>query len=67
MSLKDSYKIVELEERIQNLESKVELIFGNSESFTTNEVGIIDLIKRKNVGPKSVKQKAKVNKRESKK
>ena len=45
MSLKDSYKIVELEERIQNLESKVELIFGNSESFTTNEVGIIDLIK----------------------
>ena len=67
MSLKDSYKIVELEERIQNLESKVELIFGNSESFTTNEVGIIDLIKRKTVGPKSVKQKAKVNKRESKK
>jgi len=62
MSLKDSYKIVELEERIQNLESKVELIFGNSESFTTNEVGIIDLIKRK-----TVKQKAKVNKRESKK
>jgi hypothetical protein len=67
MSLKDSYKIVELEERIQNLEYKVELIFGNSESFTTNEVGIIDLIKRKTVGPKSVKQKAKVNKRESKK
>ena len=62
MSLKDSYKIVELEERIQNLESKVELIFGNSESFTTNEVGIIDLIKRKAIG-----QKAKVNKRESKK
>ena len=62
MSLKDSYKIVELEERIQNLESKVELIFGNSESFTTNEVGIIDLIKRKTVG-----QKAKVNKRERKK
>ena len=62
MSLKDSYKIVELEERIQNLESKVELIFGNSESFTTNEVGIIDLIKRK-----TVKQNAKVNKRESKK
>jgi len=67
MSLKDSYKIVELEERIQNLESKVELIFGNSESFTTNEVGIIDLIKRKSVEPKAVKQKAKVNKRESKK
>jgi len=62
MSLKDSFKIIELEERIQNLESKVELIFGNSESFTTNEVGIIDLIKRK-----TVKQKAKVNKRESKK
>ena len=62
MSLKDSYKIVELEERIQNLESKVELICGNSESFTTNEVGIIDLIKRK-----TVKQNAKVNKRESKK
>jgi len=67
MSLKDSYKIVELEERIQNLESKVELIFGNSESFTTNEVGIIDLIKRKSVEPKAVKQKAKVSKRESKK
>jgi hypothetical protein len=67
MSLKDSYKIVELEERIQNLESKVELIFGNSESFTTNEVGIIDLIKRKTVEPKAVKQKAKVSKRESKK
>ena len=62
MSLKDSFKIIELEERIQNLESKVELIFGNSESFTTNEVGIIDLIKRKTVG-----QKAKVNKRERKK
>ncbi len=62
MSLKDSFKIIELEERIQNLESKVELIFGNSESFTTNEVGIIDLIKRK-----TVKQKAKVNKRERKK
>jgi len=62
MSLKDSYKIVELEDRVKDLESKVELIFGNSESFTTNEVGIIDLIKRK-----TVKQKAKVNKRESKK
>ena len=67
MSLKDSFKIIELEDRIKNLESKVELIFGNSESFTTNEVGIIDLIKRKTVGPKSVKQKAKVNKRERKK
>ena len=62
MSLKDSFKIIELEERVKDLESKVELIFGNSESFTTNEVGIIDLIKRK-----TVKQKAKVNKRERKK
>jgi len=64
MSLKDSFKIIELEERIKNLESKVELIFGNSESFATNntEVGIIDLIKSK-----SVKTKAKVNKRERKK
>ena len=45
MSLKDSFKIIELEERIKNLESKVELIFGNSESFATNnkEVGIIDM------------------------
>jgi len=67
MSLKDSFKIIELEERVKDLESKVELIFGNSESFTTNEVGIIDLIKRKTVGPKSVKQKAKVDKRERKK
>jgi len=52
MGLKDSYKIVELEERIQDLESKVELIFGNSDSFandSTNEVGIIDLIKSKKV------------------
>ncbi len=64
MSLKDSFKIIELEERIKNLESKVELIFGNSESFATNntEVGIIDLIKSK-----SVKTKAKVTKRERKK
>ena len=39
---------------------KVELIFGNSESFATNnrEVGIIDLIKSKSVEPK-----AKVTKR----
>ena len=60
MSLKDSFKIIELEERIKNLESKVELIFGNSESFATNntEVGIIDLIKSKSVEPK-----AKVTKR----
>lgn len=64
MSLKDSFKIIELEERIKNLESKVELIFGNSESFATNnkEVGIIDLIKSKSVEPK-----AKVTKRERKK
>ena len=44
--------IVELEERVQDLESKVELIFGNSDSFandSTNEVGIIDLIKSKKV------------------
>ena len=67
MSLKASFKIIELEDRIKDLESKVELIFGNSESFTTKEVGIIDLIKRKTVGPKSVKQKAKVNKCERKK
>ena len=60
MSLKDSFKIIELEERIKNLESKGELIFGNSESFATNnkEVGIIDLIKSKSVEPK-----AKVTKR----
>ena len=60
MSLKDSYKIIELEERTKNLEAKVELIFGNSESFATNnkEVGIIDLIKSKSVEPK-----AKVTKR----
>ena len=64
MSLKDSFKIIELEEPIKNLESKVELIFGNSESFATNntEVGIIDLIKSKSVEPK-----AKVTKRERKK
>ena len=52
MGLKESYKIVELEERIQDLESKVELIFGNSNGFaneSTNEVGIIDLIKSKKV------------------
>jgi|TARA_B110000263_G_C15170520_1_gene446657 hypothetical protein len=52
MGLKESYKIMELEERIQDLESKVELIFGNSDSFangSTNEVGIIDLIKSKKV------------------
>ncbi len=63
MSLKDSFKIIELEDRVKNLESKVELIFGNSESFATNdkELGIIDLIKRKTVGQK------KVNKRERKK
>jgi|TARA_R100000951_G_scaffold50900_1_gene43045 hypothetical protein len=63
LSLKDSFKIIELEDRVKNLESKVELIFGNSESFATNdkELGIIDLIKRKTVGQK------KVNKRERKK
>ena len=52
MGPKESYKIMELEERIQDLESKVELIFGNSDSFangSTNEVGIIDLIKSKKV------------------
>jgi hypothetical protein len=64
MSLKDSYKIVELEKRIHDIEGKVELIFGNSESFATNnkEIGIIDLIKSKIVEPK-----AKVTKRERKK
>jgi hypothetical protein len=60
MSLKDSYKLTELEERIQAVESKVDIIFGNSDSFVTNskEVGIIDLIKSKSVEPK-----AKVTKR----
>jgi hypothetical protein len=55
MSLKDSYKLTELEERIQTVESKVDIIFGNSDSFVTNskEVGIIDLIKSKSVEPKS--------------
>ena len=47
MSLKDSYKIMELEERIKTLEEKVELIFGNSNDF--QDAGVIDLIKKKKV------------------
>ena len=45
MSLKDSYKIVELEARIKVLEEKVELIFGNSNDF--QDAGVIDLINKK--------------------
>ena len=57
MSLKDSYKIVELEERIKVLEEKVELIFGNSNDF--QDAGVIDLIKKKKVtrGKKSESKK----------
>ena len=47
MSLKDSYKIMELEERIKVLEEKVELIFGNSSDF--QDAGVIDLIENKKV------------------
>ena len=47
MSLKDSYKIIELEERIKVLEDKVELIFGNSSDF--QDAGVIDLIENKKV------------------
>ena len=47
MSLKDSYKIMELEERIKVLEYKVELIFGNSIDF--QDAGVIDLIENKKV------------------
>ena len=47
MSLKDSYKIMELEERIKVLEDKVELIFGNSNDF--QDAGVIDLIENKKV------------------
>ena len=47
MSLKDSYKIIELEERIKVLEEKVELIFGNSSDF--QDAGVIDLINKKKV------------------
>tara|TARA_R100000306_G_scaffold270_1_gene666 strand:+ start:164 stop:337 length:174 start_codon:yes stop_codon:yes gene_type:complete len=47
MSLKDSYKIMELEERIKVLEDKVELIFGNSSDF--QDAGVIDLIENKKV------------------
>ena len=57
MSLKDSYKIMELEARIKTLEEKVELKFGNSSDF--QEAGVIDLIKKKKV--------TRGNKRESKK
>ena len=57
MSLKDSYKIIELEERIKVLEEKVELIFGNSNDF--QDAGVIDLIKKKKVtrGKKSESKK----------
>ena len=57
MSLKDSYKIMELEERIKVLEEKVELIFGNSNDF--QDAGVIDLIKKKKVtrGKKSESKK----------
>ena len=57
MSLKDSYKIVELEERIKTLEEKVELIFGNSNDF--QDAGVIDLINKKKVtrGKKSESKK----------
>ena len=47
MSLKDSYKIMELEARIKVLEDKVELIFGNSSDF--QDAGVIDLIENKKV------------------
>ena len=57
MSLKDSYKIIELEERIKTLEEKVELIFGNSNDF--QDAGVIDLINKKKVtrGKKSESKK----------
>ena len=57
MSLKDSYKIMELEERIKVLEEKVELIFGNSNDF--QDAGVIDLINKKKVtrGKKSESKK----------
>ena len=57
MSLKDSYKIIDLEERIRVLEEKVELIFGNSSDF--QDAGVIDLIKKKKVtrGKKSESKK----------
>jgi len=57
MSLKDSYKIIELEERIKVLEEKVELIFGNSSDF--QDAGVIDLINKKKVtrGKKSESKK----------
>ena len=57
MSLKDSYKIIELEERIKVLEEKVELIFGNSNDF--QDAGVIDLINKKKVtrGKKSESKK----------
>ena len=57
MSLKDSYKIMELEERIKVLEDKVELIFGNSSDF--QDAGVIDLINKKKVtrGKKSESKK----------
>ena len=57
MSLKDSYKIVELEARIKVLEEKVELIFGNSSDF--QDAGVIDQINKKKVtrGKKSESKK----------
>ena len=57
MSLKDSYKIIDLEERIRVLEEKVELIFGNSSDF--QDAGVIDLINKKKVtrGKKSESKK----------
>ena len=57
MSLKDSYKIIELEGRIKVLEDKVELIFGNSSDF--QDAGVIDLINKKKVtrGKKSESKK----------
>ena len=57
MSLKVSYKIVELEARIKVLEEKVELIFGNSNDF--QDAGVIDLINKKKVtrGKKSESKK----------
>ena len=45
MSLKDSYKIIDLEARIKTLEEKVELIFGNSSDF--QDAGVIDMITKK--------------------
>ena len=57
MSLKDSYKIIDLEARIKTLEEKVELIFGNSNDF--QDAGVIDLINKKKVtrGKKSESKK----------